>query len=202
MQSHTTRVTLGGTTAPMCHGGGIRHKTISDLIRKIEYVDANGIRQYVTNPEQLKAAAGSFGLLGIITHITLELDKMTYATMQPKKIPVNFAIPPPLEYIRDEKIPGPLRGKILENREALGTAMTEFVDRATKDYYSEWFWFPYQNEAWVNTWYANSLISRLVYVKLTRSSLGTQLQIKQGLVATQHHLMYSSSGFRAGWGES
>lgn len=123
---------------------------MSDLIRKIEYVDANGVHQSVRDPEQLKAAAGSFGLLGIVTHITFELDKMTYATMQPKKMSVNLAIPPPLEYVRAGKIPRPLRENISERK--LRDATAEFVHRATKDYYSEWFWFPYQKEALVNCW--------------------------------------------------
>ena len=59
-----SRTTFGGSNALMCHGGGIRHKTISDLVRRIEYVDANGEYQSVTDATQLKAAAGSFGLLG------------------------------------------------------------------------------------------------------------------------------------------
>lgn len=58
------RITFGGSNALMCHGGGIRHKTISDLVRRIEYVDANGEHQSVTDAIQLRAAAGSFGLLG------------------------------------------------------------------------------------------------------------------------------------------
>lgn len=35
----------------------------------------------VDDAEELKAAAGAFGLLGVVTHITFELDAMTYAVM-------------------------------------------------------------------------------------------------------------------------
>jgi hypothetical protein len=35
----------------------------------------------VDDPHHIKAAAGAFGLLGVVTHITFELDAMTYAVM-------------------------------------------------------------------------------------------------------------------------
>ena len=141
---------MAGTNTPICHGGGQRHRTLSDYVRKIEYVDANGKLQTVSDPEWLKAAAGSFGLLGIITHITFAFDKMSYAVLTPKKTPVNLAIPPPLDYYKDGMIPEPLREMYSEAQ--LEAARLDFVDRATKDYYSEWFWFPFQKEVFVNCW--------------------------------------------------
>jgi hypothetical protein len=33
----------------------------------------------VEDPEQLRAAAGAFGMLGIIVSITLKMDEMTFA---------------------------------------------------------------------------------------------------------------------------
>ena len=144
------RITLGGSNAPICHGAGIRHKTLSDLVREISYVDANGNVQSVSDSTLIKAAAGSFGLLGVVTHLTLEFDRMTYALMQPKKVPVSLAIPPPLDYIAKNKVPRPLNKKYSATQ--LEAARLDFIDRATKDYYSEWFWFPYQDEAWVNCW--------------------------------------------------
>lgn len=144
------RVTVGGTNAPICHGAGIKHKTLSDLVREISYVDANGNAQAVSDPTLIKAAAGSFGLLGVVTHITFEFDKMTYALMEPKKTPVGLAIPPPLDYIAKGKVPVALDRNY--SAAQLEAARLNFVDRATKDYYSEWFWFAYQDEAWVNCW--------------------------------------------------
>lgn len=106
--------------------------------------------QSVSDPTLIKAAAGSFGLLGVVTHITFEFDKMTFALFEPKKVPINLAIPPPRDYIAKNMVPRPLNKKY--SAAQLEAARLNFVDRATKDYYSEWFWFPYQDEAWVNCW--------------------------------------------------
>ncbi|KAL9108479.1 MAG: hypothetical protein Q9227_006694 [Pyrenula ochraceoflavens] len=144
-------VTIGGVNGPICHGAGWRHKTISDYVRSIEYVDCNGKLQEVNDPEHLKTAAGCFGLLGVVTHITFELDAMTYAVMEPRKVDVCLAIPP----LDKEEIPPALRSSWHDSQEApklLADAKTDFFRRAKDDYYSEWFWFTYQQRAWVNTW--------------------------------------------------
>lgn len=88
------RVTIGGVNGPICHGAGRRNRTISDQVVAIEYIDANGVHKTIVCKEQLKAAAGCFGLLGIVTHITFELGAMIYAVLRPKKIPISLAIPP------------------------------------------------------------------------------------------------------------
>ncbi|KAJ6566778.1 hypothetical protein B0H19DRAFT_713862 [Mycena capillaripes] len=146
-------VTVGGVNAPICHGAGRRHLTISDYVRRVEYVDCRGVLQTVSDPRQLKVAAGAFGLLGVVTHLTFELDAMTYAVMEPRKVDIGLAIPP----LRKEDIPSVLRAEWYdeENAEAqMESARQEFVRRARDDYYSEWFWFTYQQKAWVNTWNA------------------------------------------------
>ncbi|KAK2609247.1 hypothetical protein QQS21_002181 [Conoideocrella luteorostrata] len=145
-------LTLGGSNAPICHGAGRRNQTLSDLVRKIEYVDANGELRSVDKVEHLRAASGCFGLMGVVTHITLEFSPMTYAMLDPKKIPVIHAVPPP-PGMREENIPPAL----LKDWKGLTPAQkqgyqTDFEQRATNDYYSEWFWFPYSDNAWVNTW--------------------------------------------------
>ncbi|RPA80545.1 FAD-binding domain-containing protein [Ascobolus immersus RN42] len=139
-------ITLGGSNVPICHGGGFRHKTLSDLVRKIEYVDANGKAQSVSDPKLLKAAAGSMGLLGIVTHVTFELDKMTYAIMKPEKIDTYLAIPPPRGYVV------PLSLYKLVTPSKLQAAREKFYNDARNAYYSEWFWFPYQKRCLVNVW--------------------------------------------------
>ncbi|KAG0134130.1 hypothetical protein HOY82DRAFT_638395 [Tuber indicum] len=139
-------ITLGGSNALMCHGGGIRHKTISDLVRRIEYVDANGEHQKLTDPAQLKAAAGSFGLLGIVTHITIELDAVTYANLRPFKQDIGLAIPPPPGFT----VPAAI-GKSYSPTQ-LEAARHDFIRKAENNYYSEWFWFAYQPKAYVNCW--------------------------------------------------
>lgn len=135
---------------PICHGAGVEHSTINDYVRKVEYVDANGEHQTISDSDHLKAAAGCFGLLGIVTHITFELDRMTYALLKPRKVPIAEAIPP----LERHHIPQALRteeyNKITRN--ALDGWKKDFAKRAAKDYYSEWFWFTYQKRVWVNSW--------------------------------------------------
>jgi hypothetical protein len=145
--------TLGGSTSATCHGSGRQHKTISDLVRRIEYVDANGELQTITdkNPEYLKTAAGAFGLLGVVTHITCVFDPMSYALMRPEKLPVIETIPPPPD-MPDDKIPPALRSKQPLSPEDKQRIQQAFEDRANNDYYAEWFWCPYNDECWVNTW--------------------------------------------------
>ncbi|KAK0733126.1 hypothetical protein B0T26DRAFT_745211 [Lasiosphaeria miniovina] len=143
-------MTVGGTNGPICHGAGRRNKTLSDLVRKVEYVDCHGKLQTVDDARLLQAAAGSFGLMGVITHLTLEFEPMTYALMKPEKIPVVRAIPPPAD-LRDDDIPPALRvaGLTAADRAA---DLARFERLATDSYYSEWFWFPYSDKCWVNCW--------------------------------------------------
>ena len=142
-------ITLGGSNAPICHGSGRRHQTLSDLVRLIEYVDANGNLRKVDDPDHLRAAAGCFGLMGIVTHLTLEMSPMTYAEMAPVKIPARIAVPPP-PGMSDSDIPAALR--IARTPEERAADQALFEKRATDDYYSEWFWFPYSDYSWVNCW--------------------------------------------------
>ena len=142
-------ITLGGSNAPICHGAGRTNKTLSDLVRQIEYVDANGNLQKVNKVEHLRAAAGCFGLLGVVTHITLEFSPMSYAEMTPHKLPVMQAVPPP-PGMKDEDIPKALFVK--RSPEERVKDQAEFEERATSNYYCEWFWFPYSDRSWVNCW--------------------------------------------------
>lgn len=140
-------ITWGGSNAPICHGAGSRHKTLSDLVAEVEFVNVNGELQIVNDPEQLKAAAGCFGLLGFVTSITLTLDAMTFANMKPLKKRVALTIPPPKDLVVPAQID--MSGITPQNMEA---AWQDFVARCEQDYYAEWFWFPYQQECWINTW--------------------------------------------------
>ncbi|RDW66713.1 hypothetical protein BP5796_09462 [Coleophoma crateriformis] len=143
-------VTVGGVNGPICHGAGIGHKTIADYVRAVEYIDANGTPQIISDAKELKAAAGCFGLLGVVTHITFALDKMSYALLKPAKIDVGLAIPPP----RGEDIPLALQKTWTKAQ--IAAAQDDFVSRASNDYYSEWFWFTFQKQAWVNSWSTTS----------------------------------------------
>ncbi len=142
-------MTVGGTNGCICHGAGRASTTLSDLVRAVEYVDANGKLQVVDKPEHLLAASGCFGLLGVITHLTLELSPMTYAVMEPQKLPVMRAIPLPPGMSIDD-IPPALRVQVTpEQRKADQEA---FEKAANSSHYAEWFWFPFSEECWVNCW--------------------------------------------------
>lgn len=123
---------------------------MSDLVYAIEYVDANAKVQKITRSDGdfLSAASGCFGLIGVVTHITLIVDQMTYAIMRPEKLTVIDAIPPP-ESLRSS-VPQALRHH--RTPEQIQHAQEEFERRAANDYYAEWFWFPYADEVWINTW--------------------------------------------------
>lgn len=140
-------ITWGGSNAPICHGAGIRNRTLSDLVMSIEFVNAKGEIQVVDDPEDLKAASGALGLMGVVTSVTLKLDPMTYAKMTPTKRPVALAIPPPQSFAvpDDVDMSGITRGK-------LEAAFEDFTDRARSAYYAEWFWFAFESECWINTW--------------------------------------------------
>ncbi|TEA09874.1 hypothetical protein C8034_v011596 [Colletotrichum sidae] len=145
-------ITLGGSNAPICHGAGRRHKTLSDLVRKIEYVDANGVSRTVSDPAHLRAASGAFGLIGVVTHITFEMPPMTYAKLAPQKLPVTHAIPPPPD-MPDSEIPPALRGAWTTLSAAEKARHQQaFEQMATDDFYCEWFWFPYTDQVWINSW--------------------------------------------------
>ena len=145
--------TLGGSTSAMCHGAGRAHKTISDLVKRIEYVDAHGQLQSLSDkePEFLKSAAGCFGIIGVVTHITLAFDPMSYAIMRPVKVPVVEAIPPPPD-MPDNMVPKALRPERPLTAEQKRKVQVDFEDRANNDYYAEWYWFPYSDQCWINTW--------------------------------------------------
>lgn len=140
-------ITFGGSNGPICHGAGSRHPTLGDLVASVELVNALGEVQTVDDPALLRAAAGAFGLLGIVTAVTLKLDPMTYANMTPAKTPLPLAVPPPPGF------PVPPQVDMTGITEAqLAAAVTAFEDACANDYYAEWFWFPYQRDCWVNTW--------------------------------------------------
>ena len=87
--------TFGGTNAPICHGAGRTTATMSDLVVSIEFVNSMGELQMVDDPDQLKSASGCFGMLGVVTAITMKLDPLTFARMMPKKKRLALTIPPP-----------------------------------------------------------------------------------------------------------
>lgn len=145
--------TLGGSTSALCHGSGRMHSTMGDLVRRVEYVDANGVLRTIDekNKQYLHTAGGCFGLIGIVTHITLLFDPMSWAVFRPVKVPVIETIPPPPD-MPEDKIPPALRPKEPLSVEKKAQIQKDFEDRANNDDYAEWFWCPYSEECWINTW--------------------------------------------------
>ncbi|KAG8908700.1 hypothetical protein FRC00_011011, partial [Tulasnella sp. 408] len=139
-------ITFGGSNAPICHGAGIKNTTLSDLVVSLEYVDSNGVSQTLTDQAELKAASGCFGLLGIVTAITLRVDRMSAAVLQPSKPRIALTVPPPPDY----PIPHGVDMKGITPDE-LKKAQAEFEANCQKDY-SEFFWFPYNRRGWINCW--------------------------------------------------
>jgi FAD/FMN-containing dehydrogenase len=88
-------ITYGGSNATICHGAGLHNKTLSDIVLKLEFVNAAGELQTVDSPEVLPGAAGCFGLAGIVTAITFRMDRMTWARFHPKKTLMADSIPRP-----------------------------------------------------------------------------------------------------------
>lgn len=95
---------------------------------------------------ELKAASGCFGLLGIVTAVTLRIDKMSSALLQPEKPRIPLAIPPPKGY----KVPRGVDMRGISQAD-LDAALIKFQNQCHMDY-AEWFWFPYNRRGWVNCW--------------------------------------------------
>lgn len=140
-------ITFGGSNAPICHGAGLRNRTLSDLVSAIEFVNAQGELQTVDDPALLRAASGAFGLLGIVTAVTLKLDAMSYARLVPQKERVALAVPPPANFTPPPEVD--MSGITPARLEA---AVADFESRCANDYYAEWFWFTAQPQCWINTW--------------------------------------------------
>lgn len=145
--------TVGGIISNMCHGAGIRNKTVSDDVVEIEFINAKGELQTINDPELLKSVAGSFGLFGVITNVTVKLERMPHVRMEPKKTPLSVAIPPPADYKLSSAIPPKffIDFSIRKQQEAEAA----FIKRCEQSDYEEEFWFPGEDEVWINAWNEN-----------------------------------------------
>ncbi|KAJ3065063.1 hypothetical protein HDU98_011539 [Podochytrium sp. JEL0797] len=122
-------ITVGGSNAPICHGGGLTSKTLSDLVVAMEVVNMHGDLMLITDPQELAAASGCFGVLGPVVSLVLQLSPMELALIDPKRIPRESMVP----------------------RQTSGPEWDEFVSQAQK-YYSEFFHFPFNAKGWRNCW--------------------------------------------------
>ena len=88
-------ITYGGSNAMICHGAGLATQTLSDLVLELQFVNAEGELQTVSDKEKLKAVAGCFGLAGVVTSITFTMDAMSWAKFHPKKTLMEESLPRP-----------------------------------------------------------------------------------------------------------
>ena len=112
-------ITLGGSNAPVCHGSGISTTTLSDLVVSIEFVNAKGELQVVDDPHHLKSASACFGMLGIVTSLTMKLDPQSYARMIPEKKALPLAIPPPKGF--------PIPGELIMSGDLLSISIIDVI---------------------------------------------------------------------------
>lgn len=116
-------------------------------------MDVNGNAQKINrnDGDLLSTASGCFGLLGLVTRLTLLLDKMTIAFIEPTKVPAVETIPPPSSMVAS------LPEKLKKSHESYTQAqiqalVKESERRAFNEYYAESFWFPLHDQMWINTW--------------------------------------------------
>lgn len=141
-------ITSSGWTQPICHGAGILNQSVSDLCVEMRIVNCKGELQTITDKDQLKAVAGGFGLLGVITSHVFVLDPMKIARLFPARIATPLAVPP----VSRSDVPQQNDFDISQySDEALAKATADFAADCNKSY-SEWFWFPFQSDCWVNCW--------------------------------------------------
>jgi hypothetical protein len=134
--------------------------TLSDLVVEVQYVDAKGEVRTINDKTELLAASGAFGLLGVVVAVTLQLDTMGVTDMSPVKLPIPLAIPPPADHPIPYEISQLMKKKNITKAQ-LEEAQKDFERRCETDYYLEWFWFPYQEDIWVNTWSSECMQGRV-----------------------------------------
>eukprot|EP00521_Asterionellopsis_glacialis_P016031 CAMPEP_0195308760 /NCGR_PEP_ID=MMETSP0707-20130614/38395_1 /TAXON_ID=33640 /ORGANISM="Asterionellopsis glacialis, Strain CCMP134" /LENGTH=587 /DNA_ID=CAMNT_0040373047 /DNA_START=157 /DNA_END=1920 /DNA_ORIENTATION=+ len=140
-------ITFGGSNAPICHGAGKKTTTLSDLVASIEFVNSMGELQTVDDPFQLRSVSGCFGMLGVVTSITMKLNPQTFARMMPMKKRLALTIPPPKGFQIPEAVDmSGIKSLMLEQ------AFEEFKSSCEQDYYVEYLWFPNQTKCWINNW--------------------------------------------------
>lgn len=75
------------------------------------------------------------------------MDPLEIAVLRPERVPTQLAVPPvPGEEIADQD------DFKVDHTEAEVAAATARFEKDCDSFYSEWFWFPFQKECWVNVW--------------------------------------------------
>jgi len=125
-------VQVGGAFANGCHGTGLGHPHFTDLVSRIQLVDASGALQTFDRPDfsmpvpvdvqrRWDALVCNLGLLGVVYSLTFDCV--------------------PIYNVREVDVHQDME-TTLENVETLVTSHD----------YAEVFWFPYNDDCWVKTW--------------------------------------------------
>lgn len=142
-------ITFGGSISALCHGSGLTHaQTVADLVAAVTFVNALGVVQTVDDPVQLRAAAGCFGLLGVVVAYTLRAVPMGIAAYAPRAVPTPLAVPP----LARADVPRNRDFAVADYTDDELAAAAAAFGRDARRFYAEWFWFPYQADCWVNAW--------------------------------------------------
>lgn len=141
-------ITSAGWTQVICHGAGLSHKSVSDLCVRMEIVNCYGELQVIEDPAKMRAISGSFGLLGVIVSHDFVVDELMYADFRPRTASTLLAVPP----TSPDDIPSSAPFQYTEHTEADYSEAQRVFEEDAHKYYCEWFWFPFQEECWINCW--------------------------------------------------
>lgn len=86
-------ISVAGAIATATHGSGIHNGNLATVVSGLEFVDANGSLVRLTragDPESFHGAVVHLGALGILTHVTLEVQP-TYQVAQTVYLDLPFA---------------------------------------------------------------------------------------------------------------
>lgn len=142
-----TAITSAGVTQPICHGAGRRHPSCSDFVMEVEVVNCKGEVQVLKERELIRSASGGLGLFGVVLSQVFLMEPLKIAVLSPRRIPTQLAVPP----VPGERMPEQNDFQVNYGKEDLERARERFV-KECDGFYSEWFWFPFQEDCWVNVW--------------------------------------------------
>lgn len=70
-------ISVGGSIATATHGSGLRNGNLATAVREVEFVAADGKVHTLTqggNSDEFRGAVVGLGSLGVVTHVTLEVE--------------------------------------------------------------------------------------------------------------------------------
>lgn len=135
-------------TQALRYGSGFPHSTLVDRCIEVEVVNCRGEIQVVRDRSQLRAVAGSFGLFGVVLSQVFIVDTMKLANCLPEKIPIMVAIPP----LRPADVPDDADFSLHEYSEDVLFKSRIRFELDCRKFYSEWRWYPFQRDCWINCW--------------------------------------------------